>query len=60
VVFFAPFMAFSNFFISPIFLEYSQKDYENQYACKKDYEKDEVFEAVFGFCFFVGIKKSNL
>ena len=46
VVFFAPLVAFSNFFVWSIFYEDGQEDHEHQKACHENHEVGEVFEAV--------------
>jgi len=43
MVFFAPFMAFSDFFVRPIFHQYSQEDHEHQKACHENHEIGELF-----------------
>jgi hypothetical protein len=47
MVFFAPLMAFSSFFIRPIFREYSQENHEERKACHANHEIGEIFKAVF-------------
>ena len=47
MVFFAPFVTLSNFFIRPIFRTHSQEEHKHYVACHGNHEIGEVFKAVF-------------